>query len=286
MTSKKTILITGCSANGIGAALADALAKAGHTVFATARDPSKIPTTLTALPNVKTLALDVTSPSSVADAVAAVKGDDRAGRLDVLVNNAGAGYTIPLLDADLEQARRVHDTNVWGPLRTTQAFADLLIASKGRVVNISSVGAVVNTPWIGVYSSSKAALNILSDTLRLELAPFGVSVLTVLVGTVSTPFHANEPDVELPPASRYALIRDTISKWAKGEAGPKGGSPDELAASLVDDVVGNGKSGQVWKGANSGAVKFVSRWVPTSMADGMMSGGQGLDELSKSLQKS
>ena len=290
MTSKKTILITGCSANGIGAALADALAKAGHTVFATARDPSKIPTTLTALPNVKTLALDVTSPSSVADAVAAVKGDDRAGRLDVLVNNAGAGYTIPLLDADLEQARRVHDTNVWGPLRTTQAFADLLIASKGRVVNISSVGAVVNTPWIGgfptytfrlilcitwgpadvrmlagVYSSSKAALNILSDTLRLELAPFGVSVLTVLVGTVSTPFHANEPDVQLPPTSRYALIRDTISKWAKGEAGPKGGSPDELAASLVDDVVGNG-SGQVWKGANSGAVKFVSRWVPTSMA--------------------
>ena len=148
MTSKKTILITGCSANGIGAALANALAKAGHTVFATARDPSKIPTTLTALPNVKTLALDVTSPSSVADAVAAVKSDDRAGRLDVLVNNAGAGYTIPLLDADLEQARRVHDTNVWGPLRTTQAFADLLIASKGRVVNISSVGAVVNTRWV------------------------------------------------------------------------------------------------------------------------------------------
>ena len=118
----------------------------------------------------------------------------------------------------------------------------------------------------GVYSSSKAALNILSDTLRLELAPFGVSVLTVLVGTVSTPFHANEPDVELPPTSRYALIRDTISKWAKGEAGPKGGSPDELAASLVNDVVGDGKSGQIWKGANSGAVKFVSRWVPTSMA--------------------
>lgn len=118
----------------------------------------------------------------------------------------------------------------------------------------------------GVYAASKAALNMLSETLRLELSPFGVSVVLVMVGTVATPFHANEPDVELPPKSRYMVIQDTINKWAKGEAGPKGGSVDELASSLVEDVVGNDKGGQIWKGANSGAVKFVSRWVPASMA--------------------
>ncbi|KAL2021076.1 hypothetical protein VTK56DRAFT_7495 [Thermocarpiscus australiensis] len=283
-TANKTILVTGCSAGGIGAAIAHALAKRGHAVYATARDMSKIPAELAEHPNVTTLALDVTSAASVADAARAVAGG-KGGRLDVLVNNAGAGYTMPLLDADLDYAQRLHDTNVWGPLRTIQAFADLLIESQGRVVNVSSVGAVVNTPWIGVYSSSKAALNSLSDTLRLELAPFNVSVVTIMVGTITTHFHANEPAVVLPPSSRYAAIKDTISRWARGEAGPKGGSPEDLAESLVPDIVGKGKSAQVWKGPNAGAVKFVSRWVPSSVLDGLMANGQGLDELSKSLEK-
>jgi hypothetical protein len=84
-----------------------------------------------------------------------------------------------------------------------------------------------------------------------------------MVGTISTPFHANEPTVVLPPSSRYAAIKDTISRWATGEAGPKGGSVEELAESLVHDIVGTGTSVEVWKGANSGAVKLASRWLPT-----------------------
>jgi hypothetical protein len=86
-----------------------------------------------------------------------------------------------------------------------------------------------------------------------------------MVGTVATPFHANEPEVVLPPSSRYARIRDTINRWAKGEAGPKGGSVDDFAKSVVEDIVGRGKQAVVWKGANSGAVWFASRWVPTFM---------------------
>ena len=263
---KRIILVTGCSAGGIGAHLALVLAQLpeAHTVYATARDVSKIPAELSALPNVTTLPLDVTSASSVAAAAQAVAS---SGGLDVLVNNAGSGYTMPLLDVDVAYAQRVHDANVWGPIRTTQAFSDLLVSSgKGRVVNVSSVGAFVNTPWIGVYSSSKAALNMLSDTLRLELAPFGVSVVSLMIGTVATPFHANEPDVVLPEKSRYAGIVQTISDWAKGRAGPKGGSVEEIARSLVPDVLGTG-GGQchVWKGANSGAVRFMSRWLPVSV---------------------
>lgn len=87
-----------------------------------------------------------------------------------------------------------------------------------------------------------------------------------MLGTVSTPFHANEPDVELPPSSRYAAIRDTIQGWAKGYLGPKKrSSVEEIAAALVEDIVGEGKGGQVWKGANSAAIKFISRWVPAPM---------------------
>lgn len=148
MPTTKSILITGCSANSIGAALALSLAKRGHHVFATARSPAKIPSPLTTLSNVTLLQLDVTSPASVAAAVQAVQ--DHGHGLDVLVNNAGAGYTVPLLDADLEHAKRVYETNVWGVVRMIQGFADLLVARRGRVVNLSSVGAVVNTPWIGI----------------------------------------------------------------------------------------------------------------------------------------
>ncbi|KAF7586373.1 hypothetical protein BBP40_009019 [Aspergillus hancockii] len=267
----KTILITGCSAHGIGAALAHTLAEKGHHIIATARNPSRIPDSLTSLSNVTPLQLDVTSTTSVSEAVKAVH--DRGVGLDVLVNNAGSGYTVPLLDADLETAQQVYEANVWGVLRMVQGFADLLVRSRGRVVNVSSVGAVVNTPWIGIYSSSKSSLSTLSETLRLELAPLGVSVLTIMVGTVTTTFHANEPEVILPPTSRYVAIRDTISRWATGQAGPKGCSVTEFAVSIADDVLG--EKGVVWRGPNSAAVRF----------DQMMSGGQGLDHLAKSVNK-
>ncbi|RHZ58924.1 SDR family oxidoreductase [Aspergillus thermomutatus] len=289
-TKTKTILITGCSANSIGAALALSLAKKGHHIFATARSLAKIPEPLTTLSNVTLLQLDVSSPGSVAESVKAVQ--DHGQGLDVLVNNAGAGYTIPLLDADLDHAKQVYETNVWGVLRMIQGFADLLIRNRGRVVNVSSVGAAVNTPWIGkggllmttgVYSSSKSAVVQISETLRLELAPLGVSVVCLMVGTVTTSFHDNEPRVVLPATSRYAAIKETISQWATGQAGPKGCSVDEFANSIVEVVLG-ANGGLVWKGPYSGAIKIFSRWCPSWLLDRMMSNGQGLDELEKSVK--
>ncbi|GLA20545.1 hypothetical protein AnigIFM62618_009120 [Aspergillus niger] len=106
-TSKtKTILITGCSAHGIGAALALTLARQGHFIFATARNTTKIPESLSALENVQVLPLDVTDSATIADAVRAVRELGRG--LDILVNNAGTGYTMPLLEADLDRAKAVN----------------------------------------------------------------------------------------------------------------------------------------------------------------------------------
>lgn len=145
--STKTVLVTGCSAGGIGAAIAGALAKQAHHVFATVRDTGKIPPSLSNLSNVTIIELDVCSPSSVAEAVKLVTESGRG--LDVLVNNAGAGYAMPLLDIDIEKAQKLYETNLWGPVRMIQAFSKLLIASHGRIVNISTCGAAVYTPWIG-----------------------------------------------------------------------------------------------------------------------------------------
>lgn len=148
----KTILITGCSAHGIGAALALSLARRGHHIFATARSIDKVPPSLLALENATIVPLDVTDPTSVRAAVKTVQSHGHG--LDVLVNNAGIAYTAPLLDADIDHSRQVYEANVWGPLRLVQAFSDLLIEKQGRVINISSIAAVVNTPWIGEWKNA------------------------------------------------------------------------------------------------------------------------------------
>lgn len=142
----KSILITGCSAGGIGAAIAVALARSGHCVFATARNTSKIPSELKELSNVTTMPLDVSSDLSVQEAVKVVRASGKG--LDVLVNNAGGGYASPILDMDIEKGKELYDTNVWGCIRTIKAFSDLLIATHGRIVNLGSIGGKVYMPWI------------------------------------------------------------------------------------------------------------------------------------------
>ncbi|OTB01231.1 hypothetical protein M426DRAFT_221919 [Hypoxylon sp. CI-4A] len=261
--SSKSILVTGCSSGGIGAAVAFAMVKRDHHVFVTARNTSKIPQDLSSSPNVTVIQLDVSSATSVAEAAKVVTESGRG--LDVLFNNAGAGYAMPILDVDIERAQQVYDINVWGPIRTVQAFSKLLIESKGRIVNLSTCGAAVNTPWIASYCSSKAALTSISETLRLELAPFGVSVVTIMAGAVASHFHDNDP-FHLPPASYYTPIEQTIGGWASGELKPKGCSAEQFAEMLVEDIVGAGKNGMVWKGPYADGIKFLSKWGPRAMA--------------------
>lgn len=100
------------------------------------------------LPGVRSLTLDVTDVQQTRQAVADV-ALITGGKLDVLVNNAGCNYTMPLLDCNIEDGKRLFDANFWGVLQVTQAFAALLASSQGRVVNISSIASVLNTPWMG-----------------------------------------------------------------------------------------------------------------------------------------
>ncbi|EKG20605.1 Short-chain dehydrogenase/reductase SDR [Macrophomina phaseolina MS6] len=147
MSTPKTVLITGCSAGGIGFALAQEFQSRGLHVFATARNPAKM-SALAALPNVTLLTLDVCSPASVEAAAAAVMAQT-GGTLDYLVNNAGSVYVTPILDVDIQKAKAMFDVNVWGVAAVTQAFAPLLVAAKGCVVNISSLAALLRAPYYG-----------------------------------------------------------------------------------------------------------------------------------------
>lgn len=287
MSTSKSILVTGCSANGIGAALALVLAQKGHHVFATARNVDKVPVALKGLENVTVLPIDVTDTASIKAATQIVTASGHG--LDVLVNNAGVGYVLPVLDVDIDAAQRLFDVNLWGPLRMIQAFTDLLVASHGRVVNISSSASVVHSPWVcksfhyyseihhlpnnvllATYAASKAALNVLSETLRLEIGPLGVSVVTILPGVIDSNLHINDSQrSDMPPTSRYLVIKKTIAEWACGEALPKDGLPaNKFAELVVDDVLGikNPKGGLLSRGPYAALLRWIGTWAPMWMA--------------------
>lgn len=166
--SPKTVLITGTSAGGIGHALALAFQKRGATVFATARSVSKM-ADLASLPNVHLLALDVTSPASIASVAKEVEAAT-GGKLDVLVNNAGVNYVMPALDDDIEKARALFEANYWGPLRMVQAFKEMLLRARGSIVNVGSVVGDLSIPFQSkwVESSVWTSASWPSDPIVLE----------------------------------------------------------------------------------------------------------------------
>lgn len=149
--SNRSVLITGCSAGGIGAGLAEVFSEKGYHVFATLRNPAKLPPSLTKSSNVTPLTLDVLSPESIARAVSDV-AKQTGGRLDVLVNNSGQNFIRPALDVSLEEGRKLFDVNFWAPLAMIQAFAPLLIEARGHIVNQSSAAGYVPFTFMSQFS--------------------------------------------------------------------------------------------------------------------------------------
>jgi 1-acylglycerone phosphate reductase len=169
-STKKSVLITGCSAGGIGHALAQAFQKQGLTAFAAARNVSKMDG-LASLPNVNLLALDVTSKEYVASALVQVSRAT-GGRLDYLVNNTGQLGYMPALNEYLDDpeavARCIFEVNFWSVLRMIQAFTPLLMEAGGTAVNVGSLNAIVHPSICAVYNATKAAVHSLGETLRLQ----------------------------------------------------------------------------------------------------------------------
>ena len=179
------VLISGCS-SGIGAATAEALARGGHTVYATARQTD----TLAGLETLgcRPLALDVTSEDSMIAAVQAVEAEH--GQIGILINNAGYGEYGPIEETDLERVRTMFETNVFGLARLTQLVLPAMRRSRsGRIVNIGSMGGRITFPVGGFYHATKYAVEAISDALRVEVKPFGIEVILVEPGLVRTNFE-------------------------------------------------------------------------------------------------
>ena len=184
------VLITGCS-TGIGRACVPYLAARGWHVIATARHIETIRDL--AGDHVEVLHLDVADESSRVSAVE--ESLNLAGRMDALVNNAGYSQSGPLAEVSLEEMRTQFETNLFGAFRLTQLVLPQMRKQKsGRIVNVSSVVGRMVFPFGGLYCGTKWAMEAMSDTLRVELRPFGISVSVIEPGGVPTRFIPTSDD--------------------------------------------------------------------------------------------
>ncbi|KAF7523493.1 hypothetical protein G7054_g11768 [Neopestalotiopsis clavispora] len=295
---KLTVFITGCSAGGMGAALALAFHEAGHHVFATARDPSKL--SELASQGIQTLTLDVTSASSIASAVEVLErslssksaSDDASVSvgLDILINNAGGHYTAPVSDASLDSAKTLFDLNVWAQLAVTQALLPLLLRSRSAtrsnakddlavpmIVNHTSVGSVAALPFQGIYGASKAAFARLSEVMRLEFAALGIRVVELKTAMVMTNFIQNSQknnvegkSLQLPKGSLYeparAVVEDIMSQ---DQFDGRGITADEWAAGVMRDLMQRNPPAIIWRGQDANWGRLMSI-MPTWMVDGAL----------------
>ena len=229
----KTLFITGAS-RGLGVDIAQKALAAGHSVVATGRNADRVQQAIGAHDNLLTVALDITDPkAATAAAQAAI---DRFGRIDVLVNNAGnfyAGYFEEISDA---QFRAQMETNFFGPLNVTRAILPILRKQRsGQVITVTSTAALVGMEFCAAYAASKFALEGWMESLRYDVAPYGINVMAVEPGFFRTELLVEGSSTIWPELSidDYAeRTAQTITAW-KGQNGQQGGDPAKLAAALV-----------------------------------------------------
>ncbi|KAJ2916163.1 hypothetical protein MD484_g4236, partial [Candolleomyces efflorescens] len=254
-TSKKQLvwLITGTS-SGFGRRLVTSALSRGDRVIATARSLEKLEQEFSACglseserQNLRTLQVDITAGEEVLKE----KANEAAafwGRIDVLVNNAGFGQPALAEEGGSKICRKQYEVNVFGLLDMTSATLPHIRASKGYLVNIGSRSAWhTQIPGLAFYSSSKAAVQAITETMSTELTPFGVKVMLVAPGAFRTEgiYGGQFPKDNLIPA--YDSLRDASIKRFHSVAGTEKGDPDKAMDLVVDVVRGEGKAaGRPW----------------------------------------
>lgn len=265
----KIALVTGASA-GIGEATAKRLIADGWTVYAAARRLDRMEP-LRRL-GATLVRLDLTDDASIVGAIEAVR--TTAGRLDLLVNNAGYGSYGALEDVPIEEARRQIEVNLVGLARLCQLSTPLMRAQRsGTIVNVTSIGGKSGEPFGSWYHATKFAVEGLSDCLRMELRPFGIRVVIVEPGAIRTEWQgiAEQSLVERSGKSDY-------SPWALKHAALLGSvessslaSPPEVVANTIAKAAA-ARRPRIRYATGGGApiFLFLVRWLPDRWLDGLM----------------
>jgi NADP-dependent 3-hydroxy acid dehydrogenase YdfG len=282
----KTVLITGAS-SGFGRDTAETLARAGHVVYASMRGvQGKNRTVAEALQKagIKTLELDVNDGASIDAGVKRTLAE--AGKIDVLVNNAGIASAGVTEAFSADQARAIFETNVIGLLRVTQAVLPSMRQKRdGLVINIGSILGRVTFPFFGIYGASKMAVEALTDSIRLEVSRLGVEVVEVQPSAYPTNMYSS---IQTPAGSdvtksygEVGQIPDAMFKtfmtMFQGKDAPKPHDIAEAVAKLVGQAKGT-RAARTVVGTAFGADKINADVAPVQAA---VVGGLGLGHLEK-----
>lgn len=259
-------IITGCSSGGIGHALALEFAARDCQVVATARSLASM-SDLQSDARFFLQELDVTSDESVRRALSVVI--EKFGRVDIVVNNAGMLCVGPLAEVPLSSIEQTFNTNVYGSLRLIQAVVPHMASrKKGKIVNFGSVTVLAPPPWGGAYTSSKAAIHALSDSLRLELRAFGIDVITVVPGAVKSNIGNSAVAIydRMPEWKLYKRFEEAIRARAVFSQSSKSTPSEEFAKKTVDAVLKKNPPAWLSLGHQS-TIMAVMYYVPLFIRD-------------------
>ena len=253
------VLVTGVS-SGIGQAVASALAGKGFEVFGTSRNPQRT----APISGVELMQLDVTSDASVTRAVSTVI--QRAGRIDVLVNNAGIGVIGAAEESSITQAQQIFDTNFFGLVRLTrEVLPHLRGQGSGRIINISSVLGFLPAPYAALYAATKHAVEGYSESLDHETREFGVRVSVVEPAYTNTSFDTNAIDADSPIDS-YAPTREHVQQ-ALTEAVHAGDDPAVVAQVVLEAATSRTPKLRYPAGPRARRLSLLKKFAPAALLD-------------------
>jgi len=245
--TQKSVLITGAS-TGIGRDAALHMAEIGFTVFAGVRKESDAATfSLNGSNRIQPVMIDVKDSESIEAAVKEIRSIVGDKGLDGLVNNAGIAIAGPLEFVPLDPAREQFEVNVIGQIAVTQACMPLLRKAKGRIVNIGSIAGIVPKPFAGLYGASKAAMEALTDAMRMELDPWGISVSIIEPGSIATPIWEKSGATALSLAEKmppqfheyYGPAIERLKSMAQNIG--RNGDPVELVSKIIEHALTSDK---------------------------------------------
>jgi NAD(P)-dependent dehydrogenase (short-subunit alcohol dehydrogenase family) len=267
MSKSKVVVITGAS-SGIGEATARLLSEKGFSVYAGVRNPDAVKP----MPNVSYGRLDVTREDSVSTFIEWVLSN--AGRIDVLINNAGVSLVGPVEKTSIDEAQALFDTNVFGPLRMVRAVQpSMRKARSGLIVNVSSVLGYLPAPFMGLYASSKHALEGMSESLDHEIRDYNVRVVLLQPSFTNTRLDANAKLVR-EPLGAYGLQAEAVTKSLIAQI--KSAPPPEAVAKKILAVIKGPYRMRQPADDRSKLLSRLRRFVPTNAFDSSLRKSFGL----------